>query len=150
MSRQPNVQIDGKKLKEVIDKNALSIADISKFVIGADKDYFTRAVRENNISEQKLDYLCEFLKVDKLSFLPSKDTKPAENKDNLEMLIVGCNQMYNVQRTILAEIKEQNLLIRDLIQLIRNQDATIKNLNSNLATNTEKVKAIFTEVKYNK
>ena len=69
---------------------------------------------------------------------------------NIENLIVGLNKMYNLQNQILSEIKSNNILTQQLIQNIKDLRVTTNNVNSNVATTTEKVKAIFTEVKYNK
>lgn len=64
-----------------------------------------------------------------------KEVEENTKDDKFDILLSGLNQMYKVQEAILEQIKQQNEIL--------------KQMNSDVHSGTEKVKAIFTEVKYN-
>ena len=149
MARAKNLPIDGQKLGKILEKNALSMKDISTFILGKGDTYVRDCVRYNNISEEMCDILCKFLKIDKKEILLDETINPKEQTQEDIDIIVGLNKLYNLQNQMLTEIKTQNILLRELTQQVKDTKVTVNNVNSNVATTTEKVKAIFTEVKYN-
>lgn len=149
MARPKNLPIDGKKLDQILAKTALPNTDISKFVLGKGDAYLADCIRNNNINEETFELLCEFLKIDKKEVLLDETVNPKEQTQEDIDIIVGLNKLYNLQSQMLTEIKTQNILLKELTQQIKDTKVTVNNVNSNVATTTEKVKAIFTEVKYN-
>lgn len=149
--RPSNLKIKGDKLREVIEQNALGLEDISKFVLGKNEKYLRDSCRKNDMNAEAYNILCDFLKLDTSEYIymeeaPKKDLTLSNNED----VVVGINSTFNKVNEILAEIKVQQTLTREQINVEKQILEVLKQINTNLGVNTEKVKAIFTEVKYKK
>ena len=151
ISRMKSIKIDGEKLRAAIDAQPLPMNDISKFVLGADGSYLSKSVNNSVINPESYRILCEFLKLNPEDYLITEEKKeekaPAESADGM---VVAVNSLYNRVNMCLAEIKTQQTLTKEQITVEKQILEILKSVNSNLNTNTEKVKAIFTDVHYNK
>lgn len=153
MANEKRVKFDGKRIADELKKRKIKQITASQFVMIKKQSYLTECISRGYISEESLKKLCGFLGIDVNSVI-IKESEPEPKKEpkqfNFEDLIVGLNSLYNLENKILAEIKAQNEILRGLSAKKSQDSEMLKNINSNLNANTEKVKAIFTDIHYNK
>ena len=152
MANEKGVRFDGERIQEELKKREIKSTVASQFIILRSPNYLYNCFAKNTIGEESLKKLCGFLGLDIKEVMiddeePEKESKKQFNYDDL---IVGLNSMYNLQNKILAEIKNQNEILRGLSSKKTQDSEMMKQINSNVNTATEKVKAIFTEIKYSK
>ena len=147
--RPSNLKIDSEKMREAVSKSKLGSREISKFVLGRDEHYLDISLKNGNINPKTYKTLCAFLKVDESEFI-FKEEEAKETSPDTENMITGITATYNKANAILSEIKTQQALTKEQIRTEKEILEILKQINSLLNVNTEKVKAIFTEVKYNK
>ena len=172
-----NLKIDllEKDLALFQKKHGFDSAFLSKTLLEKGPTYIRTSLYNGRMSQKKLEKLAEFMGKDYSIYISEEleacprgshkcgavDRAEAEPKQldkveteskqtSIDNLIVGLNSMYNLHNNILSEIKSQNELTRQLLQEIKCLKQTVNNINSTATTGTEKIKAIFTEVKYNR
>lgn len=151
MANEKRVKFDSERISKELQARSITPTTASQFIMLKNPNYLTACMSSGLIGEESLKKLCGFLQVGvrEVTIAENELQKGTSKQFNYEDLIVGLNSMYNLQNKILAEIKSQNEILRNLYGLKKSDDEILKNINSNLNSNTEKVKAIFTEIKYN-
>ena len=149
MSRSPNVKILGNELRVLIENDPLDKRRISRYILGKSDDYLAQSLSRNHIEPSCLHKLCEYLKVNEEEYIQGKSEDSQEVDSLCNQIIPTMGQIYYNQKTMVDEIRNLQLQNIELIKVIKDMQEMMKQLNSNVNTTTEKVKAIFTEVKYN-
>lgn len=128
---------DGYKVSDVSGTTANNIAQIRKSVW---PDLFDLVTKYKGTYLLKKDSSGIYIELDQNEEKTQKDADEEKHekaeKADLEMVLSGLNQMYKQQEAILEQLKEQNEIL--------------KRMSGDVHSGVEKVKAIFTEVKYKK
>lgn len=141
------VSVNGEKLANVIyakSPKGTKLSNVSKGLLNMSDSYLSNCLNLNQIGEEQFNRLCDFYGLHKEDYTVTvqyiEDTEK-EKETGAEFTVF--NNLYEV----LKNLSEQNKAI------IKNQEKTLLvlgQINNGLYNNTEKVKAIFTEVKYSK
>lgn len=151
--RPTNMEIDGEALRILVEKYPLNMSEISTLILQADRSYLRCCLKSGSMNPRRYTKLCEALKINPADFMKKVEEEKQEAKpQDVEPseLIRTLAQMYNNQKETISEIKALKAQNQELITVLKGMAEMMKQINSNINTNTEKVKAIFTEVKYNK
>lgn len=177
MARSNNermVTIDSGKLEEALKKAEMPASKIAEYILRRDASYLSTAKKKGIINEGDLKSLCFYLRIAPEELVtekePEKNTSNGDleyisshcfgierelkalneaEKNIIEELIPSVNSIFNSEMTLIAEVKALKEQNKELITTLKGMQETMKSMNILLNTTTEKVKAIFTEVKYN-
>lgn len=120
--RTPNLTINGEKLdKDIknIEKTSFNAAKISTFILGKSKTYYNIALRDNKMSKDALDRVCEYYDLDTQDYIITEEMeeKAAQEKvsdQNYENLILILTSIDRSLKEIISHTKSTSMGIEDL------------------------------------
>ena len=131
------VYFDTTAITEALKKTGLTKGKISTMLLGRDQSYLSNATINGKINADDLKKLCDFLSLDydktvvvieESKDAPKKESAIVDAKNNsqqLDLLIVGINKMYETQ-------KAQNELIGNLLVELKATNTKINRLENAL------------------
>lgn len=142
MGRPANIKIDGKKLDEDIrnhEGSKFNATKISKFIMGKNTTYYCQSIKENNMSEEVLNRVCQYYELDKSDYIVTADVEKqkiqqkadTQNYDNLILLLTGIDRTL---KELLAAQKSTQFILNemkgDLMKSNSNSKAILEKIES--------------------
>ena len=106
-------------VKKAIDASNIPMFKISTMILDMEQTYVSKALRDGKINKDKLKTLCDFfgLEYDKIATTPTpkadtvqKTVNTPSQVINLDALILGVNQLYQLEKTnseLMTQLLEQ-------------------------------------------
>lgn len=106
------VKFNVEKLSKAISDSKITGVKLSTMILGKGNTYVSEALRDGRCNADALKKLCEFLDLDynDIVILDVEEIKPTDNTSNLDTLIIGLNQLYQIEKSnneLLVQILEQ-------------------------------------------
>lgn len=145
MMNKDSINFDSKKLAEAVKKSGITMTKLSTMVLNRGVTYVSEALRDGRCKNEDLKKLCAFLDLNYEDIIivevpePKKEdvsVKTPSQVVNLDALILGVNQLYQIE-------KQNNEILGQIAEQIRATNAKLsrfENLLGQMHVNTLAVK----------